>query len=313
MVAHLPANNSGGYEYQFLITPPDWLICNICHHPSKEPYLSVCCGHTFCKSCLDGIKKSKALTNACPMCRNEEFGTVYNKQADRTIRSLRVSCANKERGCKWEGEVSNIANHLEDSNSCQFQDVKCPNHCRDVLQRQHLAEHVENKCVRRKISCKYCCFIEEYCIVEGGHMEKCPKLPLSCPNNCEPAKIPREDIDKHKKVCPLEVVTCDNNCGITLQRRHLTNHNKTTCPLQTIGCQHCHLAGERCFIDGQHKDKCPKFPLPCPNKCDAPRISREDVNKHRAICPLEIIPIRNNPLFKQMWKYFATARCCHPC
>ena len=36
-------------------------------------YLSVCCGHLFCKSCLGNVKKAAAISNACPICRDKEF------------------------------------------------------------------------------------------------------------------------------------------------------------------------------------------------------------------------------------------------
>ena len=57
------------------------LICKICYLPSRDPYLSVCCGHDFCKSCLDNVKAA-AITNACPVCRDEEFVSFLNKQAN---------------------------------------------------------------------------------------------------------------------------------------------------------------------------------------------------------------------------------------
>ena len=74
------SDDRGGYGYEFVETPSDMFLCKICHLPSKEPHLSVCCGHTFCKSCLDGIKPritkpfqfSKVV---CPMCRCEKFST----------------------------------------------------------------------------------------------------------------------------------------------------------------------------------------------------------------------------------------------
>ena len=53
-----PGNGGGGYEYRFVNTPSDMLVCKICQYLSREPYLSGCCGHTFCKSCLDGAKKA---------------------------------------------------------------------------------------------------------------------------------------------------------------------------------------------------------------------------------------------------------------
>ena len=46
--------HSGGYDCQFVDIPRDAdVICKICQIPSREPQISVCCGHTFCKSCLD--------------------------------------------------------------------------------------------------------------------------------------------------------------------------------------------------------------------------------------------------------------------
>ena len=53
---------AGGYDYQFVETPSDMLVCKICQYPSREAHLSACCGHTFCKSCLEGAKKATIIT-----------------------------------------------------------------------------------------------------------------------------------------------------------------------------------------------------------------------------------------------------------
>ena len=74
-------NNVGGYDYQFVSEPSDMLVCKICHLPSQDPHLSMCCGHTFCKSCLDIAKEvtfsqmsdQHCICSVCPMCRSEEF------------------------------------------------------------------------------------------------------------------------------------------------------------------------------------------------------------------------------------------------
>ena len=95
-------------------------VCKICQYPSREPHLSGCCGHTFCKSCLEAAKRAINISQACPICREEEFTTVPNKQVDRAIRSLHVFCTNKDKGCEWQGEVNDIINHLENSDGCQF-------------------------------------------------------------------------------------------------------------------------------------------------------------------------------------------------
>ena len=209
---------SGGYENKFVDVPSDALVCKICIHPCRDPYLSGCCGHNFCKSCLDDARR--AATN-CPFCRNEEFSTFPNKLSDREIRSLHVMCTNKERGCEWQGELNDINNHLGNNDGCQFADVKCSNECEKMLQRQYLTSHVETECPCRKVDCQYCHITGEHQFIEGEHKEQCPKLPLLCPNNCEVGSVPREDIEAHRKECPLEIVQCEyHNVGCEEQITH---------------------------------------------------------------------------------------------
>jgi len=52
-----------------------------------------------CRSCIDQAKR--ATSSSCPICRDEEFPTVPNKQIDCEVKSLRVSCTNKNKGCAW--------------------------------------------------------------------------------------------------------------------------------------------------------------------------------------------------------------------
>ena len=115
----------GGYDYQFVDDPPDEVICRICQYPSKNPYLTVCCGHVFCKSCLDGCG-ANFIDTVCPVCRSDEFKSYINKQIDRKVRSLFVYCDKKEEGCQWKGEINDANDHIID---CQFQKVYCPYDC----------------------------------------------------------------------------------------------------------------------------------------------------------------------------------------
>ena len=281
------SDGEGGYEYQFVVTPSDMLVCKICHCPSREPRLTVCCGHTFCSSCLEGAKRATMISDACPVCRNEEFVTVPNKQVDRAVRSLHVFCTNKDKGCEWQGEVNNIVIHLRNSDGCQFEEVPCANNCGNYLQRRYLASHVEDKCVRRRVDCYYCHVIGEHRFIDGEHKEQCPKYPINCPNNCEVENIPREDIDKHRKVCLLEEVTCPNGCGITLQRQYIANHSNIECPQLKVKCQYCYIIGQHQFIENKHKEQCSKLPVLCPNKCKVESVLRENIEKHMKICSLE--------------------------
>ena len=218
---------NGGYDYDFVHTPPDRLICEICRLPSRDPYLSGCCGHTFCKICLEMSKRESAYYT-CPVCRSEEFLTIANKQVDREIKSLSVYCPNKKKGCEWKGEVYHINLHLNGDDGCEFEDVECENNCGVLLQRFELAKHLQELCPCRQIECPHCCIKGKREFIEDEHIKECPKFPLSCPNQCDTKLIYREDMDEHRKVCPLELVTCDYHdvgCEHKMARKDEEIHN----------------------------------------------------------------------------------------
>ena len=286
--------DNGGYDYQFVDPPLDMFLCKICHLPSKDPRLSVCCGHTFCNSCLDALKQTIRRLSfsedvVCPMCRSEDFSTVVNKQNERAIKSLRVFCTNKDKGCEWQGELHSLTRHFENRDGCSFEEVKCANDCGILLQRQHLPSHVDNECPYRGVLCQYCSMVGRYHYITGLHFEQCDKVPLSCPNGCGVDSLLRENIEVHRKTCPLELTECPNDCGEVLQHWYLTNHISTECPRREVNCQYCQISGEYQLIEGQHKEECPKVPLCCPNECDIVSIPREDMESHRLGCPLEVI------------------------
>ena len=115
-----------------------------------------------------------------------------------------------------------------------------------------------------KVNCQYCHDTGEHQFIEGQHKKECPKFPLTCPNNCEVGNILREDMEKHMSECHLEVIDCLNNCGTNIKRFCMSSHVETECPRNKVNCQYCHDTGEHQFIEGQHKEECPKLPLPCP-------------------------------------------------
>ena len=149
------------------------------------------------------------------------------KAIELEIRELHVYCTNKENGCKWQGELIDISNHLGNSNGCQFEEVKCFNECGKMTERQYLTSHVETECPRRKVNCQYCHDTGEHQFIEGQHKEECPKLPLPCPNNCEVGSVPREDMEANKKECPLEMIQCEYynvGCEVKMARKDQEKH-----------------------------------------------------------------------------------------
>ena len=60
------APKNGRYDCEFVDTPPDKLVCQICLLVAGAPHQVMCCGRVYCKACLDEHKKS---SRTCPNCR----------------------------------------------------------------------------------------------------------------------------------------------------------------------------------------------------------------------------------------------------
>ena len=113
--------------------------------------------------------------------------------------------------------------------NCPLEEIKCPNDCSGMLQRQLMTNHVETECTRRKVICQYCKFTGEHHLIEGQHMEECPKFPIRCPNECEVGSIPRDDIVDHRQKCPLEVIECEYysmGCHVSMARKDQCTHER---------------------------------------------------------------------------------------
>ena len=219
----------GGYDVQFVQSPPDLVKCVICCLPSKNPYLSECCGHIFCKTCLYQYINNTPTACVCPVCKARNFNTFSNKQIDREVKSLHVYCTNKEKGCTWKGELNYMGNHLKESDGCQYEEVSCSLDCNTVIQRRYLTDHLKNKCPCRRVTCQYCLSTGEHQFIEGKHKDKCPKLTLPCPNKCEVGSVPCEDMEAHRKECPLEVVQCEYHnvgCEARMIRKKRRSHEE---------------------------------------------------------------------------------------
>ena len=224
-------SKTGGFKYPFVTPPLDMFVCEICHLPSRDPHLTMCCGHVFCESCLDGMKEAKRIVNnICPVCRGEDFVTVPNKQIDREVKSLHVYCTNKGRGCEWQGEVNYIDNHLTKDGGCEYEDVLCTSGCGGVIQRRDLTKHVETECPCHKVDCKYCQLRGEHQFIEGKHKEECVDYPMTCPNKCGEAEcISRKAMNEHRSRCLLEVINCEYQtmgCEVRMTRQTQKEHNK---------------------------------------------------------------------------------------
>ena len=216
----MASQREGGYSYKFVTAPEESLFCHLCQLVARDAQLSVCCGTNFCKQCL-GRRASE--TSGCPACNdvNVVLTAFPNKMSDREIKKLIVLCVNNDDGCDWRDELVKLEDHVA---SCEMQDVECPLKCRAKLKRVKQDDHLKNECPHRQTNCEHCCMTGEHHVIIGQHRDQCPKLPLSCPNDCGLTDIIRSEMDEHLKKCPLQKTICKyHNIGC---KAVLTNENQ---------------------------------------------------------------------------------------
>ncbi len=100
-------DKSGGYDYSFLGTPNDDLICSVCLLVQREPVLTSCCGNHFCLTCIESVRSQNM---SCPLCNAQTFSTMIDKYFVRKTKELNVRCPQK--GCLWEGTLGSLEHHV---------------------------------------------------------------------------------------------------------------------------------------------------------------------------------------------------------
>ena len=91
---------SGDLSYVDPIPPTLEIECPVCFGILFEPYLSDCCGHHFCGTCMPKLRN-----NPCPLCK-KRFSTMLNQYLQRQIKSVKIYCPQKQEGCEWTGELN---------------------------------------------------------------------------------------------------------------------------------------------------------------------------------------------------------------
>ena len=136
-------------------------------------------GHTMCKVCLE-----TALSGTFPTCPVDRryLGTstpVRNLALQSLIMGFPIKCPNGS-GCRWIGRLESLQGHR---NECEMEMVGCTNaHCTASLYRFEMGSH-QDQCPHRSEPCVHCQKNKK--VVEMAlHLQTCPKVSVSCPNNC---------------------------------------------------------------------------------------------------------------------------------
>ena len=121
-----------GYECEFVERPPSsfQVECPICLLVLKEPYQATCCGKSFCKECIESVRKSG---QDCPTCNIPKFEIFRNLGLEQPLCDFKVYCTHKSKGCEWTGELRELDNHLNSDSpadkslqGCLFTPINCP-------------------------------------------------------------------------------------------------------------------------------------------------------------------------------------------
>ena len=229
--------NRGGYDCEFVEPPPSvfQIDCSVCLQILKEPCLISCCGHKFCRECIEGIEKDK---KPCAVCNEPEFTFMRDSGLERSLKDLEVWCSYRKEGCEWKGKLGKLEEHLNQDpspenqlNGCQFVAVECTHKCGEWFQRRHITTHETQQCKKRPFSCDYCRdYHSTFEDVVEVHYPQCGKYPVAGPNVCDEYKFERQKLEGHlKEQCPFALVDCPFHfagCETQLPRKDMPEHMK---------------------------------------------------------------------------------------
>jgi len=201
------------------------LICSVCECVIKEA-METPCGHLFCRECVLNCLKH---ASTCPIDRKDIKESELNRsvRVDRLVGRQQVHCPQKDDGCTWVGQFSDVEGHT--GKKCEFIIVICENkqHGCDVkVVRKIYAEHLAD-CKFRVLECQHC----KTKVVEiqlPNHLQICPELPIDCPNDCKAETLTRNNLEFHlSSLCPNRLVQCPyflHGCDAKIKRNDLVDH-----------------------------------------------------------------------------------------
>lgn len=159
---------------------------------------------------------------------------------------------------------------------------------------QHLCESCTNRALTGRKPCPYC--QQDFtAMLDKKQKRKVSELKVKCTMKERGCAWTGEfgqlesHLDTQKGVCQFVDLSCPYSCGKSYQRRHLVSHLSDTCPKRPFTCMYCGLKSTYNEICNKHHTRCVKFPLPCPNKCEAATIERGKMKEHLSNCPLQVV------------------------
>ena len=227
--------NRCGHDCQFIESPPSGLQteCPVCLQILKEPCLVSCCGHKFCRECIQRIEKDK---KPCALCNQHDFTFMRELGLERSLNDLEVWCSYRKEGCEWRGKLGKLDEHLNRNsspdnqlNGCKFVELECMYECGAWFQRRYISGHETQQCEKRPYSCDHCQdYNSTFQDVTKVHYPQCGLYPVPCPNDCDVYMFERRNLESHlKEQCPVTLVDCPFSyagCETQLPRKDIPEH-----------------------------------------------------------------------------------------
>ena len=98
-------------DYDFVEQPSQDFFCPVTYDLLLQPHLTACCGKHLSEKAATMIKE---VGGPCAMCKEPNLSTILDKHFRRQLNERHVFCHNKNRGCGWQGELSDyVKRHIE--------------------------------------------------------------------------------------------------------------------------------------------------------------------------------------------------------
>ena len=97
-------------HFPFVERPSEDFFCPVMYGLLLQPHLTACCGKHLSQEAVTTIQGEGG---ACPQCKESHLNTMLDKRFRRQVNDLYMFCYYEESGCKWQGELSNLDDHLQ--------------------------------------------------------------------------------------------------------------------------------------------------------------------------------------------------------
>ncbi|CAH1232882.1 TRAF2 [Branchiostoma lanceolatum] len=210
-----------------------------------------------------------------------------------------VSAVSSSSGCSSSSQRSDQAEvHFEVPLDKRFECPACQQVLRFPVEFQECGHHVCSQCIPELVRTSGACPIDNKAISrDQAYPNKSLQLEIAalavrCSNAVRGCtwRGRYDEHQSHDESCEHATEVCPNGCGADVQKRFLQSHLNNDCPKRGTACDFC---GQNVQQEDEieHLKVCDKFPMSCPNGCDAKELPREELVYHSAQeCPKAVIP-----------------------